>query len=143
LAEVSLREFRFPQDYSAALCLWETMEKGVRIGRSDTLNEVEKKLRRDPDLFLVAEAEGEIVGTVIGGFDGRRGMIYHLAVHHEYRGLGVGGHLMDEVERRLKAKGCRKCYLMVTTDNAEAMRFYERRGWSRMEIHPYSKELDP
>jgi ribosomal protein S18 acetylase RimI-like enzyme len=139
---VSVREFVFPQDYAAARCLWEAMEIGVRVGKSDTPAEIEKKLRHDPDLFLVAEAAGEIVGTVIGGFDGRRGMIYHLAVRPSYRGQGVGGQLMDEVERRLKVKGCRKCYLMVTPDNAEAMRYYEHRGWARMDICPYSKELD-
>jgi ribosomal protein S18 acetylase RimI-like enzyme len=142
MQHISLREFRFPQDYPAALCLWQAMEKGVRAGRSDTPAEIEKKLGRDPDLFLVAEVGGGIVGTVVGGFDGRRGMIYHLAVDSAFRGRGIGGLLMDEVERRLKAKGCRKCYLMVTPDNTEAMRYYERRGWTRMQIHPYAKDLD-
>ena len=56
------------------------MEKGVHVGRSDTPAEIEKKLARDPDLFLVAECEQQIIGSVIGGYDGRRGMIYHLAV---------------------------------------------------------------
>ena len=142
MPEIALREFRFPQDYSAAVCLWEAMEKGVRVGRSDTPEEIEKKLRRDPDLFLVAEAGRDIVGTVIGGFDGRRGMIYHLAVHPKYRGQGLGGRLMDEVERRLKARGCRKCYLMVTPENTDAMKYYEQRGWYRMDVHPYGKDLD-
>lgn len=141
MPQASLREFRFPQDYAAAVCLWESMEKGVRLGRSDTPEEIATKLTRDPDLFLVAEAGGEIIGTVIGGFDGRRGMIYHLAVNHRYRGQGIGGLLMDEVERRLRARGCRKCYLMVTPDNREAMQYYERRGWARMDVIPYSKEL--
>src|SRR5512138_697340 len=142
MTDVRLREFRFPEDYEAALCLWQAMEIGVRVGRSDTPEEIQKKLRRDPDLFLVAEAEGEIIGTVIGGFDGRRGMIYHLAVHRKYPGHGVGGQLMDEVERRLRARGCHKCYLMVTPDNAGAMRYYEQRGWQEMDVHPYGKELD-
>ncbi len=101
-----------------------------------------KKLQRDPDLFLVAEADGKIVGTVIGGFDGRRGLIYHLAVEAAYRKLGTGSMLMDEVERRLKAKGCVKCYLMVTADNENAIHFYEQRGWESMEgILTYAKEF--
>jgi ribosomal protein S18 acetylase RimI-like enzyme len=49
----------------------------------------------------------------MGGYDGRRGMIYHLAVDHAYRARGIGKLLMDEVERRLQAKGCRKAYLLV------------------------------
>ncbi len=60
---------------------------------------------------------GKLIGTVIGGFDGRRGLIYHLAVEAAFRQQGIGSLLMDEVERRLKAKGCLKCYLMVTVDN--------------------------
>ena len=49
---------------------------------------------------------------------------------------------MDEVERRLKAKGCLKCYLMVTVDNENAMRFYEAREWERMDtILTYTKTL--
>jgi ribosomal protein S18 acetylase RimI-like enzyme len=142
VAEINLREFKFPQDYSAARTLWENAGPGINVRRSDEPAEIQKKLERDPDLFLVAEAGGMIVGTVIGGFDGRRGLIYHLAVEAKYRTQGIGGLLMDEVERRLKAKGCIRCYLMVTNENSEAMRFYEGRSWERMEtVYTYAKDL--
>lgn len=127
-----LREFQFPQDYPAALHLWQDMECGVRVGLSDTLQEIGKKMERDPDLFLVAEQEGHIIGTVIGAFDGRRGMIYHLAVQKEFQRHGVGGLLMSEVEERLHAKGCLKCYLLVFADNSGAIDFYQQRGWREM-----------
>ncbi len=118
------------------------MEKGVNVGRSDTRTEIEKKVARDPDLFLVAEADGCIIGSVIGGFDGRRGLIYHLAVSASFREQGVGSRLMEEVERRLRAKGCLKCYLMVLPDNPELEDYYRRRGWGRMDtIHLFGKEL--
>jgi N-acetylglutamate synthase len=139
---VSLREFHYPQDYQALLGLWNEIEKGVHVGRSDTPEEIEKKVGRDPDLFLVAEADGSIVGSVIGGYDGRRGLIYHLAVAKDFRQLGVGSQLLDEVEARLRAKGCLKCYLMVTPDNPEAGCFYEKRGWHFMDyVRPYGKDL--
>ncbi len=131
-SQVQIREFRFPEDYDAALKLWMEMEIGVKVGRSDSPEEIQKKLQRDPDLFLVAEAGGRIVGTVIGGYDGRRGMIYHLAVDAEHRGNGVATQLMDEVEKRLQAKGCVKCYLLVFADNENAINFYEHRGWRNM-----------
>ncbi len=138
---ICIREFRAEDDYLRAVQLWQGMEKGVRVGASDAFVEIEKKLLRDPDLFLVAELDGQMIGTVIGGFDGRRGFIYHLAVDRSYRAQGVGGRLMDEVEARLRAKGCRRCYLFVTPDNAEAMRYYEKRGWTLMDIVPYAKDL--
>jgi ribosomal protein S18 acetylase RimI-like enzyme len=137
-----LRAFSYPDDYPAACKLWENAGAGIQLRRSDVPEEIEKKLRRDPDLFLVAEVEGKLVGTVIGGFDGRRGMIYHLAVDASVRERGVGGMLMDEVERRLKDKGCIKSYLLVTKDNEHAMRFYEKRGWEPMDhVVIYGKDL--
>ena len=79
---------------------------------------------------------------MIGGFDGRRGLIYHLAVDAAFRQHGIGSLLMQEVERRLKAKGCLKCYLLVTVENDSAMHFYEARAWERMDtIYTYAKEL--
>jgi ribosomal protein S18 acetylase RimI-like enzyme len=59
-----------------------------------------------------------------------------------FRQHGIGSLLMEEVERRLKARGCIKCYLMVAEDNVSAMRFYEERKWERMDtIYTYAKEL--
>ncbi len=101
-----LREFHYPQDFRAVITLWQAAGPGIGLGRSDTIEEIEKKLHRDPDLFLVAELDGVIVGSVLGGFDGRRGMVYHLAVKEELRGQGLGTALMDEIEGRLKSKGC-------------------------------------
>src|SRR5512144_570382 len=118
---IVIREIDFADDYGGCMKIWEEMEKGVHVGPSDTPAEIQKKLQRDPDLFLVAECDGVIVGTVIGGFDGRRGLIYHLAVQREFRSNGLGSQLMVEVESRLRAKGCLKCYLVVLANNHEAM----------------------
>jgi ribosomal protein S18 acetylase RimI-like enzyme len=139
---VKIREFRFPNDYSPAVKLWESVEAGVHVGRSDTLEEIQKKLQRDPDLFLVAELNGEIVGTVIGGYDGRSGMIYHLAVHQTVRKQGVGAQLLNEVEKRLQTKGCVKSYLLVMADNDNAIQFYEKHNWREMkEVRIFGKEF--
>jgi ribosomal protein S18 acetylase RimI-like enzyme len=141
-SSIHIREFQFPADYEQVYQLWESIEKGVHVGRSDTSDEIKKKIARDPDLFLVAESNDRIIGSVIGGFDGRRGLIYHLAVSTSFRGKGVGSCLMDEVESRLQAKGCLKCYLLVTEDNLEVADYYQRRGWQPMDaVHLYGKEL--
>jgi ribosomal protein S18 acetylase RimI-like enzyme len=139
---ISIREFRYPDDYLAVRQLWDGMEKGVKAGRSDEPREIEKKIARDPDLFLVAEDDEKIIGSVIGGYDGRRGLLYHLAIALDYRKRGVGSQLLNEVETRLRNKGCLKCYLMVTLDNPEVERYYEKRGWHLMDyVRPYGKEL--
>ena len=142
MPEIRFRHFRFPEDYPAVRALWENAGPGIQLRRSDTSAEIQKELQRDPDLFIIAELEGELAGTVIGGFDGRRGLIYHLAVDSRLREHGIGSLLMEEVERRLQAKGCIKSYLLVTKENEHAMRFYEKRGWAQMDtVYVYGKDL--
>jgi ribosomal protein S18 acetylase RimI-like enzyme len=137
----SIREFRFPEDYPPVVELWANAGPGVQVRRSDQPEEIAKKLQRDPDLFLVAEAGERLVGSVMGGFDGRRGMVYHLAVEKEFRNLGLGAALMAELESRLRARGCIRCYLLVTRDNESALHFYEQRGWEKMALFVMGKDL--
>jgi ribosomal protein S18 acetylase RimI-like enzyme len=138
---VLIRIFNFTQDFDSVLALWKTAGPGLHVRRSDKPEEILKKLQRDPDLFLVAELDGKIIGSVMGGFDGRRGMVYHLAVEAIHRNLGIGSSLMHELELRLKEKGCIRAYLLVTRDNTSAMHFYEEMGWEQMDIYPYGKDL--
>jgi ribosomal protein S18 acetylase RimI-like enzyme len=139
---MNIREFRFPEDYPLTLNLWKGIEMGVKVGRSDSFEEIEKKIQRDPDLFLLAESNEEIIGSIIGGYDGRRGLIYHLAVRQDFRNQGVGELLLGEVEKRLQAKGCVKCYLLVVAENERAIHFYENRGWFEMkEDRIFGKEF--
>jgi ribosomal protein S18 acetylase RimI-like enzyme len=140
--QVTIREFRYPADFADVYKLWAQSGPGVRLGRSDQPGEIVKKMGRDPDLFLVAQAGDQIVGTVLGGYDGRRGLVYHLAVANSYQRLGIGKTLMRALETRLRSKGCIRCYLLVTKDNPQGMRFYESSGWERMDLHIYAKNLD-
>ena len=125
---VRLSEFTLA-DYDSVYALWQNAGPGIGIGRSDTREEIAKKLARDPDLFILAVESDEILGTVIGGFDGRRGLIYHLAVDSLHRWRGIGKLLLQEIERRLVAKGCLRCYLLVKDDAREVIEFYSRQGW--------------
>ena len=138
---LSIRTFEYPADYPVVYHLWSTAGPGIHVRRSDDPAEIAKKLQRDPDLFLLAELDGQVVGTVLGGFDGRRGMVYHLAVAGAYRQRGIGKALMAELENRLRQKGCIRYYLLVTNDNLDAMRFYQDLGWDEMDLHIYAKDI--
>jgi ribosomal protein S18 acetylase RimI-like enzyme len=140
--DLTLREFQFDSDYSKIIDLWNHAGPGIHVRRSDEPAELKKKVQRDPDLFLVAECDHQIIGTVLGGYDGRRGMIYHLAILESYRKRGIGALLMKELEKRMKAKGCIRSYLLVTHDNLEAIRFYENMGWEQMDLAVYGKDLE-
>jgi ribosomal protein S18 acetylase RimI-like enzyme len=136
-----IRDFKYPADYQAIYDLWENAGSGIHLRRSDEPEEIAKKMQRDPDLFLVAEINGSIVGSVMGGFDGRRGMMYHMAVAQSYRHRGIGTALMEMLELRLKEKGCIRYYLLVAKDNTEAVRFYQERNWEIMDLYALGKDL--
>jgi ribosomal protein S18 acetylase RimI-like enzyme len=140
--DLVLREFQFLTDYSQVIELWKSAGPGIHLRRSDTREEIAKKLQRDPDLFLVAELKSRIIGAVLGGFDGRRGMVYHLAVESNYREKGIGRALMSELEKRMKQKGCIRSYLLVTRDNLDAIHFYTSQGWEQMDILTFGKDLE-
>ena len=131
---MNIREFVYENDLQAVLKLWRGSSPGIRISPSDDPVEIRKKLQHDPDLFLVAEEGARIIGVVVGGFDGRRGMVYHLAVETIQRGRGFGRALMGELELRLRRKGCLKYYLLVTKDNQDAVAFYQQIGCEVMDI---------
>lgn len=141
IKEYTIRIYHHPDDYQAVIELWKNSGDGIHLSRSDEIAEIEKKLLRDPDLFLVADIEGKIIGTVLGGFDGRRGMIYHLAVDRSFRELGIGSELTTQIESRLREKGCLISYLLVVEGNTAAEQFYENHGWGRMNIHIYGKDI--
>jgi ribosomal protein S18 acetylase RimI-like enzyme len=139
---VEIREFRYPEDYPAVYKLWSEAGAGIHLRRSDEPGEIAKKIGRDPDLFLLAVSDGQIVGSVLGGFDGRRGMVYHLAVAEAFRQRGIGADLMGVLEKRLREKGCIRYYLLVTKDNSSAIRFYENLGWKQMDdLFLYAKDI--
>lgn len=140
-AAMKIRAYRHTHDYAEIIELWRRSGPGVQLSRSDEPDEILMKVQHDPGLFLIAEQDGKVVGTVLGGFDGRRGIVYHLAVEAAFREQGLGRRLMEEIEARLIARGCLKCYLLVADENPEAMAFYRHLGWQAMDVTLMGKEL--
>jgi ribosomal protein S18 acetylase RimI-like enzyme len=138
---MEIREFNLKLDYPSVRELWQQAGPGVQLSPSDEPLEIERKLERDPDLFLVLVERGEILGTVIGGYDGRRGIVYHLAVRPERQGEGLGRALMIEIEDRLRSKGCYKYYLMVSKELDQVLTFYQSLGCELMDLHILGKVL--
>ncbi|MHC1784810.1 MAG: GNAT family acetyltransferase [Anaerolineaceae bacterium] len=136
-----ITEFSFDRDVADVIDLWKGAGNGIQLRESDRPEEIRKKILRDPDLFLLARNGEAIIGAVMGGFDGRRGFIYHLAVAERHRHKGIARLLMDELEFRLKAKGCLKVNLLVTQGNKTAMAFYEGLGYEHMPVVPFGKKL--
>jgi len=92
--------------------------------------DIRRKKEVHPELFLVAEVSGEVVGTAMAGYDGHRGWVYCVAVAPAHRREGVGRALMDRVERDLARVGCHKLNLQVRRNNEETVAFYKKLGYS-------------
>jgi len=73
---LQIRQFTM-DDYEAVYALWKSLVPAISLRPSDRREEIEKKLARDPDLFLVAEEDGRVVGVIMGAWDGRRGWLHH------------------------------------------------------------------
>lgn len=118
---VRIRAFE-ERDTEQTVALWHAA--GLTRPWNDPYLDIERKLAVQRELFLVAVDAEEIVGTVMGGYDGHRGWLYYLATAGSHRGRGIGAALVTEVERLLLALGCPKVQLMVRPDNEGARGFY-------------------
>lgn len=119
-------------DFNSVIELWQ--RTGLILSRSDTLEGIKEKLKRDSELFFVLEKNGTIIGVVMGSYDGRRGWINHLAVDPEHQGNNLGQKIISELEIRLKKIGCQKLNLLIETDNKHAKGFYEKLGYKQDEL---------
>lgn len=118
------------KDRAAMLDLWRSIP-GLGVGRGDDLESLKAFMDRNPSTCLVLKKDEQLIGTVLGGFDGRRGYLYHLAVHPDYQGRGYGKMLLGQVSHELKLLGAPKIHLFSFTDNPQAAQFYEEQGWER------------
>ena len=117
-------------DYDRVYALWLSC-KGMGLNDVDDSREgIERYLRRNPATVFVAEEGNEIVGVIMAGHDGRRGYIYHTAVHPDARKKGIGRALVGAALEALKAEGITKAALVAFERNKEGNAFWEQMGFS-------------
>ncbi|AZS88615.1 GNAT family N-acetyltransferase [Streptomyces griseoviridis] len=116
-----------PADLDTVLAFWRTAAEGTSI--SDDRAGVERLVERDAGALILAERDGELVGTVIAGFDGWRCHLYRLAVHPGRRRQGIGSALLAAAEERFVALGGRRADAMVLTRNKNAHHAWDAAGY--------------
>jgi len=117
------------------LDLWKATGSGPSI--TDTPEHLRMVAEKSPDLLLVAESEGRLVGSVLGGWDNWRAHIYRLAVHPDFRRRGLARALTDEIERRLRARGARRIYALAATKQEMGVKFWESLPYEKSKDIPY------
>ena len=126
--QFTIRDFCI-EDYDSLVSLWEKAGLPYKPKGRDRRDNIEKQIRLRNTIFLVAEVDGKIIGSVIGTHDGRKGWINRLAVAPEYQGKGVAKELVTEVEKRLCADGIKIVACLIETWNTKSMGFFKKLGY--------------
>ena len=121
-----IRKMRI-DDYDEMYALWQSCP-GIGLNDlDDSKIGIDTFLNRNPESCFVAEANKEIVGTILVGSDGRRGHIYHLAVDEKMRNKGIASKLVDTALLALKQMGITKVAFVVFSQNSLANKFWEKK----------------
>jgi N-acetylglutamate synthase len=138
-----VREMK-PADYAEVAELWRQSE-GIGLSESDQEAPVARFLRRNPGMSCVAcLADGQIIGAVLCGHDGRRGYLHHLAVAAPWRRRGIAGQLLRFCFDALAKAAIPKCNIFVFADNPSGKEFWLHNGWTaRGDLHVLQKVVTP
>lgn len=119
------------EDYDALIRLWDDAQLPYRPKGRDRRNKIEHELKRGNSIFLVAEANGRLVGSIFGTHDGRKGWINRLAVAPEFRRQSIARMLVAKVEERLSEFGIEIVASLIEDWNTESMQVFERLAYKR------------
>lgn len=136
---MEIRPFE-PPDEMSVIQLW--TDCGLVVPWNNPHDDIQRKLSVQPKMFLVACSDGQIIATVMAGYDGHRGWINYLAVHPSHQGTGIGKRLMEAAELRLRASGCPKINLQVRSKNAKVIEFYKAIGYRPDDVVSLGKRLE-
>jgi ribosomal protein S18 acetylase RimI-like enzyme len=125
---------------SSVISLWEKVFDANAPHRKPSVS-IDNKIAQNDGMFLVAELDDKIVGTIMYGYDGHRGWIYALAVDPKHRNRKIASKLLETTERTLKKLGCLKINLQVLNTNTEVIEFYKKNGFTMDPVVSMGKKL--
>jgi len=137
--EMNIRAYD-SKDEEAVVAFWKQCD--LVAPWNDPHRDIKRKMSTSPELFLVGTISGQIVATIMGGYEGHRGSINYLAVSPEHQKKGLGKQMMDAIEPLLLKRGCPKINVMVRQTNVEVLKFYEAIGYKTDEVLVISKRLE-
>ena len=115
----------------AVVDLWEKC--GLITAQNDHVEDIQRKLDFQPELFFIALLDGQLIGSVMVGYEGHRGWLNYLAVLPSFQRRGYGRRLVDKAIVELRKIGCLKLNLQVRESNASVVEFYKRLGFKEEE----------
>lgn len=114
--------------YDELFTLWKKIE-GMGLSNADQKKNINRYLKRNSSYCFAAFYDDKLVGSILAGHDERRGYLYHLAVHPDFRRKGIGKKLLEQSVYKLKKSGIEKCHVFIFKNNKEGRKFWESIGW--------------
>ena len=138
-----IREFII-EDYDSLITLWDYAKLPFKPKGRDRRDKIEYELKQGRNIFLVAEINGKLVGSVFGTHDGRKGWINRLAVSPEFQRQDVAKKLVAEVENRFSELGIDIIACLVEGWNTKSLKVFKKLGYKmHSDISYFSKRKDP
>ncbi len=129
-------------DYDGVYALWMSCRNMGFNDVDDSREGIERFLRRNPETVFIAVEDGEVEGVILGGHDGRRGFIHHMAVREKCRRTGLGTKLLDICLEAMKREQISKVALLVFKYNEAGNAFWEAQGFTvREDLNYRNKAL--
>jgi ribosomal protein S18 acetylase RimI-like enzyme len=137
---MNIRPFQ-TEDQEQVIRLW--MDCGLVVPHNNPVRDIQRKLRVNPEWFLVGEIDGRIVATCMAGYEGHRGWINYLAVCPTLQRNGLASRIMEHAEELLREVGCAKINLQVRSTNRQVIEFYQSIGFKIDDVVSMGKRLEP
>jgi ribosomal protein S18 acetylase RimI-like enzyme len=138
MSDFVIRKYR-AADQQEVIDLW--IQCGLAAPQNNPKLDIERKLKVNPEWFLVGELGGKIVAACIAGYEGHRGWINYLAVAPQYRCKGFAKQVMRKAESILRDAGCPKINLQIRTSNTDVIEFYKAIGYDIDDVISMGKRL--
>jgi len=137
--DIQIREFRI-EDYENLITLWERAGLEYRPKGRDSRDKIEKEHCQNNSIFLVAELNRGLIGSVFASHDGRKGWINRLAVDPDFRKKDIARKLVFEAEKRLDELGIDIIACLIEGWNKDSMRVFEKLGYEKFpDVAYYTK----
>ena len=137
--DLHIRPYR-PSDETAVIALWTSCN--LVVSHNNPRKDIQRKLKVNPEWFLVGEQNEAIVATCMVGYEGHRGWINYLAVSPEAQRQRIASRLMQRAEELLRKAGCPKINLQIRSTNLQVIEFYKSIGYKVDEVVSMGRRLE-